>query len=903
MGTGSIPNMTAEAARSGHEARPIERRTIVAHGRYATRLARLKAARDCKSGAQVMTFEQLAARLAGGFARNIESDPLRFALQSALKETALGELDAIKDLPGMVSAASQTLRKLWRADLDLAEGPPHPRLDAIARLEDAVLARLPSGMMRPREIVERATQRMRHAPAVLGVVEIVGITELSPCWRRLLHILAEHTHVIWVAGPRSVPTWLDPARVEILRTPPESPEIRGSSAATTFHEAIEAMRWVREKLVAGVVAHDIALAAASTADYDDHVLALRADAHFDVHFAHGVNVTGTRPGQAAAALADVLLRGLSQSRIRRLAGLWSIDEARLAPLPDGWTRVLPDDAPLTSLDAWDKVLGRLTAADWPDHADHTDSLRAIIGLLAQGPRAAEEAGDRLLSGEARAIWKTALRAGPIGALGATLEALRRSDDLEPATSVAWMPASALAAAPRPYARLLGLNTARWPRTVTEDRLIADHVIASQDLDPLPVARADRRDFETILATTEKELVLSWARRDGDGRELGKSPLLPSALRETRIRRTSTPAHAFSETDRLTARPADFAMERQARAARTCWENWRRQEITAHDGRVRSGHPALAAAFARTQSASSLKLLLRHPLGFVWRYALGLSAPKTRTENLTLDDLEMGHLVHAVLERAVRSLEAEGGMAAAATSRIAAAVEAAATAVANDWAAEHLVPPALIWRRTLDDARHLSVAALSSNEARLRGGRSFAEVPFGGKPSASAGPWPWDPDAIVEIPTVGIRIAGSIDRLDVAPDGSAAFVCDYKTGGTPKEDPVLNGGAELQRCLYAFAVKTLLGPDMAIDSALFFLRGERVIRLPDPEVTLVDLSGHLAAARAAFLDGRAPIGLDAGGPYDDLAFALPANAKAVYRPRKLAAATELLGDAALVWDAP
>jgi len=31
--------------------------------------------------------------------------------------------------------------------------------------------------------------------------------------------------------------------------------------------------------------------------------------------------------------------------------------------------------------------------------------------------------------------------------------------------------------------------------------------------------------------------------------------------------------------------------------------------------------------------------------------------------------------------------------------------------------------------------------------------------------------------------------------------------------------------------------------------------------------------------------------------------LPANAKAVYRPRKLAAATELLGDAALVWDAP
>ncbi|MFZ4604417.1 MAG: PD-(D/E)XK nuclease family protein, partial [Caulobacterales bacterium] len=217
--------------------------------------------------------------------------------------------------------------------------------------------------------------------------------------------------------------------------------------------------------------------------------------------------------------------------------------------------------------------------------------------------------------------------------------------------------------------------------------------------------------------------------------------------------------------------------------------------------------------------------------------------------------------------------------------------------------EHLVPPALIWRRTLDDARHLSVAALSSHEARLDGGRSFAEVPFGGKASASEGPWPWDPEAIVEIPTVGIRIAGSIDRLDVAPDGSAAFVCDYKTGRTPKDDPVLNGGAELQRCLYAFAVKTLLGQDVAIDAALFYPRDDHVIRLTDPETTLVELTRHLAAARETFLDGRTPIGPDAGGAYDDLAFALPANAKAVYRNRKLAAATELLGDAALVWSVP
>jgi hypothetical protein len=34
----------------------------------------------------------------------------------------------------------------------------------------------------------------------------------------------------------------------------------------------------------------------------------------------------------------------------------------------------------------------------------------------------------------------------------------------------------------------------------------------------------------------------------------------------------------------------------------------------------------------------------------------------------------------------------------------------------------------------------------------------------------------------------------------------------KTGRKPKDDIILNGGNELQRCLYAFAVKAMLGND-------------------------------------------------------------------------------------------
>src|SRR3546814_10994684 len=66
--------------------------------------------------------------------------------------------------------------------------------------------------------------------------------------------------------------------------------------------------------------------------------------------------------------------------------------------------------------------------------------------------------------------------------------------------------------------------------------------------------------------------------------------------------------------------------------------------------------------------------------------------------------------------------------------------------------------------------------------------------------------PWDSQTPVEIPATGFRIAGYIDRLDIAGDGKRALVRDYKTGRPPKDDISLDGGRELQRCLYAFAVK-------------------------------------------------------------------------------------------------
>ena len=878
------------------------RSTLVVHGRLAMRESRLAASRDSRHGLQVLSFEQAAVRLAGGFVRPIDDESLRAAIQAALPITPMGELESIKALPGMIDAAADTLHKVWRAGIDLvAREADHPRLGAIARLEVAVLDQLPPGMMRPMDIVAAATARIGHAPSVLGPMEIVGLTELSPCWRSLLQDLTAHIPVQWTAGPRSVPTWLDGTGIAVAAAPAQTPGIDAVSAATAYHEAIEAMRWARSLLASGVSPSEIAIATASPADYDDHFLALRSDANFDLHFVHGVRTVTTREGQAAAALADIVIRGQSQSRLRRLATLCR-DSGPFETLPEGWLRVLPTDAPLSTPGAWNRLLSRLTPEDWPDGTNHTSALRTAVETLAKGPDAASEIGEAFLKGRALAIWCKALLAGPAASIDATLESLKQDDGLEACVCVAWMPASALAASPRRFVRLLGLNSSRWPRGIAEDRLIPDHIVPTPVLDPLPVNLADRRDFDTILATTADTVVLSRARRDSDGRLLGRSPLLAGHGDETYLRRNATPTHAFSETDRLMARPQEFAAAPQAACAQGCWRDWRQAEITPHDGLVRADHPLVLAILDRTQSASSLRRLLRNPLSFVWVYAFGWREPQSSAEPLVLDALGIGDLVHMVLDRALRDLETGGGLASADAETVAAAVAQAAQAVAADWESERPVPPAVIWGRTLDDARELAGRALTFGDDVLPGARAYGEVPFGGSDPKSDAETPWDASVPVTIPDTGFSIAGYIDRLDISGDGKRALVRDYKTGRPPRGDIRLNGGRELQRCLYAFAVKALLGNDVVISASLLYPREPLDLQLDDPEAVLAEITGYLRAARASLAGGAALPGPDTGGDYDDLAFALPANASATYCKRKMPAATERLGDVAQVWEA-
>jgi hypothetical protein len=448
------------------------RRTIIVHTRLAGHMVRVQAARAGDNGVQILTMGQLAARLAGGLLRPIDPDDLKIAVREALASVQLGELEPIKDLPGMVRAAAGTLDKVWSAGIDLSR-QTHPRLAALYKLEQEILRRLPACMKRPQDLVALACARIGFAKAVIGPVEIHGHSEMSPCWRPLLHALSEVVPVTWIAGSRHVPEWLGAGGVgkgahelpfprgqivrapcprgsstsddlptlrnggvEIRTEPPSNTEPILYSCAHPHHEVIEAFRWMRGLLVAGTARpEEIAIAAASPADFDDHVLALSHDCNIPVHFVHGIKAVGGRDGQLAAALAEVLVKGISQERVRRLFGMLPRHAPALRDLPPAWTRILPADAPLTSLDRWEQVFARTAADDWPEGIDHSASVLDILRLLAQGPAVASEAGETLLSGVARALWRRALQDGPAEALPVTLTRLRSDDGLDPATHV------------------------------------------------------------------------------------------------------------------------------------------------------------------------------------------------------------------------------------------------------------------------------------------------------------------------------------------------------------------------------------------------------------------------------------------------------------------------------------
>lgn len=859
------------------------RTTHVVDGMLALRSARAAAARGGAIGREIVTLPLLAARLVGGFATPAGTDVLYPAIQAALASESFGDIGTVAGLPGMPRAVFHALDCVWRADLDLSSlAGEAPRFGDLHRIEAYIRDHIPPAHMLPRDLRDAAGKRVDLARGLLGPVTLSGLVDVDPLWRPLLNDLARVTDLTWELPAPVEQRWFEG---EIKQKAVTAPARRSAEAsADPKSEVVEALRWTRQLLATGKVqAEHIAIAATSTQDWDDHFLAYARSAGLPLHFSHGVPALSTSEGQACAALADILLNGVNQERVWRLIRrLPAHPFANL--LPSDWYAAIPRSAGLRSLAQWREVL----AAARPRRADGELSeqiLLPVLELLARGADIAAEAGARLLSGASLAMWNEALRSAPAQAIGLSLQALRVTDQRDPANSVVWCPASQLAACPRPFTRLLGLTSRSWPRSETDDPLLPHHLLDRRRLHPLGVAERDRRHFEVIQAHTSEELVLSRSLRNGKGGVLSPNSLWPSA--EIVHKRDRIPEHAFSEADRLLARPRDAGQLPHVRQSQLCWRNWHRpSDLTPHDGLSSANHPAIERALSRVQSTTSLQRLLRDPLGFVWRYALGWRPIRFQSDPLQLGAAAFGELVHELISGAIATLEPAPGFARASAGEIEAAIMDASTAILNAWPLQRSVPPPILWRHTVSEAAHRTAKGLAADDQVRSDTRSWTEVPFG-QGSAAEEEVPWDTTITVPIEQTGLVFGGRIDRLDIRATGDAARITDYKSAKPPPRHQriALGQGRELQRVLYAIAARALL-PEvrtvvarlvyLADDPATFELKGDEL------DQVVSEAAGYLSAAMTILHSGRIAPRWEQDADYDDMRLAMPADRESYLR---------------------
>ncbi|MNH49010.1 PD-(D/E)XK nuclease superfamily protein [compost metagenome] len=872
----------------------MDRATRVVSGPLALKMQRLTAAKDGAVGLEIVSLPQLAARLAGGFVRPAAVEDLQPAIRAALDQGGFTDLKALTHLPGMVRAVQQTLTSVWRSGTSL-DCAANSRLSDLALIDAEVRSHLPPGALAPPDLRDAALAQIAFAPRLFGPIELYGLLDVDPVWRPLVSALADQTPITWTTAGEADRSWF-------TGTIQPSPDARLTPAAVVcadpHAEVVEALRWARGLMASGVPAVEIGIAALGPDAWDESMVVLSRTAGLPVHFTHGISALECADGQACAALADLLLRGLSQERVRRL--LRRAPRA-MADLPDDWSKGLSRSAGLFTVTQWETAL----RAARPERASGEAAEHALLPWLAQlaeGAAAAEAVGEALLHPAALELWREALRAAPAEALEISLQRLRISDPTSPGAAISWGPAWHLAASPRAQVRLLGLSSRAWPRAGTEDPLLPDHVLPRSGLEAIPRPEEDERTFRAIAAGATRSIVLSRSRRSSEGTLLAPSRLFPTAIAQV-LARIRTPEHAFSEADRLLARPQEARDEPLLALSRAAWRAWLSPDHTEHDGRVPRADGVVRAGLDREQSATSARRLLRDPLGFVWAYALRWRPADTHADLLALDRPAFGELVHELIRRTVEDLEPDPGLNRATPAEIEAALRKAGETVLAVWPSERPVPPPLLWRRTVDEGVRLARDGLLLDSELLQGTTSFAEVPFGRRAENERHPW----TVIAPVVLGGLRFGGRIDRLDLRGDGVAARVTDYKSGAAPRnmERVVLGGGTELQRVIYAAAVRQGLPEVRQIVSRLVYLRdGPTHHGLSGDllDAGIAEAERFIGAAEALVAGGAAPPGPDVEGRFNDLRLALPAELDAYLR-RKAAARAGVAGELPAFWGYP
>lgn len=407
---------------------------------------------------------------------------------------------------------------------------------------------------------------------------------------------------------------------------------------------------------------------------------------------------------------------------------------------------------------------------------------------------------------------------------------------------------------RRHTYLVGVDEARHPGRDLEDPVLLDEERRRiNDGLPSPLLALGRerpREAATALkacvARLRGELTASYSswnlRNLSQAGEQSASPFLLALFRETTGRAEAgyddlaralpsacgfVPGEdrALDETDWWLSRFRRTGVSRGAAApvVRACYpwladgrlavKSRESDEWTAYDGWVASGAPELDPRHSREPiSCSKVQTLARCPFAYFLRHVLRVEPPEElrREPARWLEPKDEGSLLHDVFRFFFERITAAGEK--PSFEKHLPLIESIAEENIRAWRERTPARSEIAFSEQREGILFACRTLLSLEEKHCSGVTPrYFEIPFGltrtGGRAEIASPEP------VEISLGGgesIRLRGSIDRADEAPDGSF-HLWDYKTGSgwDIQEAADVHGGRQIQYALYAMAFEALL----------------------------------------------------------------------------------------------
>jgi ATP-dependent helicase/DNAse subunit B len=343
---------------------------------------------------------------------------------------------------------------------------------------------------------------------------------------------------------------------------------------------------------------------------------------------------------------------------------------------------------------------------------------------------------------------------------------------------------------------VALQEGEFPRRATQDPLLSDERRSA-----LGIAALRRRDpqdeerylFHACVSRPTERLYLSWQACDDEGKPLARSPFVdevldllgsdPEATEERLVRRRGLERVAFTASEA----PTERELERATALAGPRIDEKRPGPLRADAVLANLGARDLV-------SASSLEGWLECSYRWFVNHEL---APERLDPKP--DPLRLGTVAHRALQRLYAQPPGEDSIPRPGdVARWKAQLAELLDEVAEEEGLRPAEPPdsvALARMRAqigrfLDDESQL--------ETQMRPRPDLLEIGFGFE----------DGPAALELGEIGLR--GQIDRVDVAPDGSAALVRDYKTGSDAPGRKTWEAKGRLQLQLYVLAARERLG---------------------------------------------------------------------------------------------